>query len=144
MVDITKAFYDLLQAQTPVTDIVGNRIYTDAPAQTMVPPALIFWTVSDRVWASLKSATEIALEQTTFQVDCYGMTRTEANNLAYEVWRAIDGFAGQQNEVLILDLSRSESGITHEWDPVSGGTDQRRFISSQDFDVTFDCVNTYA
>ena len=142
MVDVTQAFYDRIVTSTVVMGIIGNRLYNDAPPETMTPPACIFWKITDRVFASLGGA--IGMDQATFQVDAYGRTRTEADNLAWELWTYLDGFIGFQGNVLIKDISRGEGGVIHSFDPVSGGTDQRRFIASQDFVLTYDSKNLYA
>jgi hypothetical protein len=139
MVDITKAFVDLIRAQSTITDLVGTRIYNDNPPQGIILPCIAYWIITDQAWGDLNG--HIGLEKSTFQCDSYGKDRTAANNLAYETWRALDPIGHTDiSGVHIHDVSRSQSGVIHLFDPVSGGTDQRRFIASQSFEVSFNSV----
>jgi hypothetical protein len=142
MVDITQAFRDRIAAGSAVTDIVGQNIFNDALPQPFDPPAIVFWAITERIFFDLESATAIAISQATMECRCYGIDRTQANLISFELWKHLDGFMGIQSGVLIKDLSRGD-GVTHIFDEPSGGTDQRRFISQLDFVVTYDSLNTH-
>jgi hypothetical protein len=142
VVDITQAFHNRIKAGQAVVDIVGNKIFNDALPQPFSPPAVVFWAQIEDVFFDLESAKAIAISQVTMTCRCYGIDRTGANNLAFELWRHLDGWAGVESGVLFKDLSR-DGGTTHIFDEVSGGTDQRRFISQLDFVVTYDSMTTF-
>lgn len=140
-VDVTIAFAARLRAGTEITKLVGERIYANRMPQAVAQPCLVFWSISERVWYDLQS--NIGMDQATFQVDAYGTTQIEANRLAWETWRHMDGFSGIVGNVMLRDVSRS-SGIIHGTDRVTAGSDQYRYIATHEYEVTYYSAREYS
>ena len=56
MVNITKAFYDRIKASETITDAVGSRIYNDILPQGSPLPAIVYWVISENVFADVMGA----------------------------------------------------------------------------------------
>lgn len=135
MTDIGGSIRTLTLADASISSTVGTRMYSDYLRQSATLPAITYFvvdTVTNQHLTGIASAS-----QARIQIDCYAASRSAANSLADDVRRALQG----QNHTLvgsqyILDISLP-SGEHHGIDPPEDGSDIRRFITSQDFSVTY-------
>ena len=102
----------------------------------MAAPCVLIWVTSEDVWNHLEG--QNAVDQASVQVDSYGTTRGQANDIAYAIKQHLAAFLyGTMGNVLIRELVR-ETGIVHGVDRPTDGSAAYRYISGQKFSVTYD------
>ena len=136
--DVSLAVNALLRADADLTALVGTSIYFDRLPQTASGNALALWVITETAHMNLARAQ--GLDQASVQVDAYGLSRSDANAIASAAWKALDGFQGVSAEVHVLGVSRN-TGIRYTTDRVQLGTDQYRFIASQELLISYDSIN---
>ena len=118
-----------------INSTVSTRMYSDALPQNATLPAITYFVVSTTTNQHLEGIADVS--QARIQVDCHAATRSAANSLADDVRLALQGqdhtLVGSQ---YILDIWLP-SGELHGFDEAESGSDQRRYITSQDFAVSY-------
>ena len=132
--DISSAVHLLISQQTEVTNLVGTNIFTDQIPQTASGPLIVIWTITETPFNQLSGA--LGMDQARIQFDAYGTSRPQANDIAWNIWVALDAFQGVVGGVQIKETSRA-SGVRSVADRVLGGSDQYRFIATQDILFTY-------
>ncbi len=134
-VDIGVAIAGKLQSTTEITDITETRIYSDVVPQTSAVPAILLRIISEVPHNTLSGP--LGMDRARVQIDSYGRTRPEANELAWYVWTTLWSADPQVlGNVHVMEVSR-DSGIRYSNDRPETGSDQVRFLSSQDFLVSY-------
>lgn len=133
-VDISSAVHLLISQQPPLSSLLGTNVYTDQLPQTSTGPALVLWTVTETAFNTLGGA--LGMDQARIQFDAYAVSRPAANHIAWEVWTALDAFQGVVDGVQIKETSRA-TGVRSVTDRVLAGSDQYRFIATQDILFTY-------
>lgn len=136
MSDITKALISLIRQNADIETITSGNVISDQLPQGFTVPAIVLWINSGRAHDTL-AAGELGLEQPTFRLECYARRRIDAAALRMRVRNHIDGFAGVVETVFIKGIAQ-ESGQRQRTDRVRTGSDEYRFVSGQDFRVTYD------
>lgn len=131
MADIAQDVVAYLLADTDVSNLVGTRVSTDHLPQGQSMPAIVC-RVIDTVPNESLATTPSSFASTRMQVDSYAENRTDANTLSEKVRLRIQNKRGDIGNSRVSAISMA-SGIAFEIDPVEAGTDQRRFVSSQDY-----------
>ena len=134
MSDISAAIRAKLVAESSVTDEVGTRIYSDHLPQNAAMPAITYRVISEIANEDLAGSS--GLDEARIQVDCFGSTRSQANSVQRLVRSALKGFRGVVSSVYVKTINQS-TGQQHLTDRPEHGTDQRRYITSQDFSVFY-------
>jgi hypothetical protein len=132
--DITIAVKSLLLADIDVTDLVGQQVFVNRLPQGIDGPSIVLWVVTGTPWNALDRS--IGTDQSLIQIDAYGDTMGAAGSIGWQVWQTLDGAMGVSDGVSIIGAAR-ESGPRNGSDRPLAGTQQYRFISSQDFRFTF-------
>lgn len=135
MADIAIGVRGYLLGKTAITDLVGQRIYTDALPQSATLPAIVMsklYTQHDHELSDLAG-----LAHSRLQFECYASTRLVSNAVA-EAIRAcgVVAFKGSTNGVDIRGV-RVEEGMSYQDDPPTDGSDERRYVSVIDLTIDF-------
>ena len=122
-----------LLATTAITTLVSNRIFVGARPQASTLPAIVVNRVSGAPLYSDDG--EDGLEESRFQIDCWGSTYSSAKGLARAVRGALSAFQGTQSPVNFRYVS-----LDLEQDLQESGTDvsDYPFRTSLDFIFMFD------
>lgn len=110
--DAENAIYAKLAADTDVTAIVGTspvRVFHDMAREGMARPYVVLQRISTQHIENLQNSAGLALART--QVDCWADEKDDCDNLAEEVRKSLQGFAGTVNGIEIrvdgIDEERS-------------------------------------
>lgn len=135
MADISATIRTLSIADSDVSALVGTRMYSDVLPQKCTMPAIAYQVISTVANEELVNVT--ALTRARIQIDCFAKTRGEANQLAEKVRIALHKKHRGNNSGQWIDEISLAGGEEHEFVQPEAGTDQRRFITSQDFFVFY-------
>lgn len=92
MADIGRGIRTYLAAQTPVSDLVGTRIYPDALPQDAILPAIVYTVIGDTSEHHLTAAAGLGFA--LVQIDCFASTRLSATAVSEAVRGEMDGYRG--------------------------------------------------
>lgn len=135
MADIAIGVRGYLLSKSVVTDLVSQRIYTDALPQSATMPAMVMSKLYSQHDHELSNLTGLAHARVQFE--CYASTRLVANSLAEAIRTSgIVPFKGATNGVDIRGV-RVEEGMSYQDDPPTDGGDDRRYVSVIDLMVDF-------
>jgi hypothetical protein len=129
---IGKAIYARLAGASPVTALVGTRIFPMVSQTPSQPPYVVYSTVGGTTWNSMSGQTGLA--QSRVQVDAYATTYASAQAIAAAVRDALDGFRGMAGGVRVGGISRQATPLEF----YEADVDPRLFRVSQDYIVTHD------
>ncbi len=90
-----------LAAESAVTALVNDRIRPDTLATNEIMPAIRYEMISSSQWELLNTPPTDA--QSRIQIDAYGATRLECNNLAEVIRKNLHGFSGTLGNIRIYD-----------------------------------------
>ncbi len=113
--------------------VVVNRL-----PQGIVGNAIVLWVIGETPFNDLIGS--IGIDQARLQIDSYAEKPADAAKLASTLWQHLDGFSGVVAGVFIKSSSRV-TGVRQLTDRVKVGTDQYRFIATQDFRFTYDSLS---
>jgi hypothetical protein len=124
-----------LLADSAVATLVGTRIWANGLPQGSALPAIAWTGISGVQHGHLGG--QVVAHVLTYQLDCYGDTRGEADALAAAVNAALLAlFAacptqiGPDADVPVCDVE--VTGPREDRQPLPGGSDQFQYISSLD------------
>lgn len=135
MADVTTAVRAYLLSKTPITDIIGQRLYTDALPQRATMPAAVMnklFTMHEHALSDFAG-----LAHARIQVECYADSRLAANALC-EAMRT-SGIVTQKGVTGGVDIrgARVEEGMSYKTDPPTDGSDESRYVSVLDFVIDY-------
>ena len=133
--DISLAIKALLLRNATIAQqatVVVNRL-----PQGITGNAICLWVVGETPFNHLGGA--LGMDQARIQLDAYAEKPADSAELSWYVWRTLDGFAGVIDGVFIKGASR-QTGVRQLTDRVLVGTDQYRFVSTQDFRFTYESL----
>ena len=133
-VDISLAVRALLKGSSAITDLIADRLYSDHIPQTAPSDGVVFWVVTENPWEHLGGS--VGIDQARIQFDAFSRIRGAANEIAWTIWNQFDGYAGVSAGVQIKGVSRAR-GVSNLTDRTLLGSDQYRFIASQDLLFTY-------
>ena len=134
-VDISLAVKALI-LQNPVIAQQATVVINRLP-QGIEGASICLWIVGANAFNHLGGST--GLDQSRVQLDAYADEPAIAAKLSWLLWRTLDGFAGVVDEVHILGAMRL-TAPRQLTDRVLVGTDQYRFVNTQDFRFTFNSL----
>lgn len=141
--DIAVVTRSYMLTKTAITDLVGQRIYTDVLPQGATMPAVALFIDSEDYEHALDGLTGLVASR--LRVECYAATRLVANAIAEAItWCGID----QQKGRLSYTVSGTtyganirsvmvETGKRYFTEPDNKGGDSERYVTTFDFMVTF-------
>lgn len=97
---LANAIYSRLSGYSDLSDLVGARIYPQVAPASAASPYIVFQRISTPREHSSRGPA--GLVRPRVQVDCYGATQVDADNVSDAVRHALDGFAGTVGGVRIL------------------------------------------
>jgi hypothetical protein len=134
---IVESLRTILINDPDVAELVGTRIMADHLPQSYPTPAIVFWIRREQSLDAIDGC--LGMDQPTFRVACYSNSRLESDRLRQAVRGAFCGFTGVVGGLYIKGIAQELwRGRDHTSDRVSSGTDQYRFITAQDFRITYD------
>lgn len=134
-VDISLAVKALI-LQNPVIAQQATVVINRLP-QGIEGASVCLWIVGANAFNSLSGST--GLDQARVQLDAYADEPGMAARLSWLLWQTLDGFAGVSDGVHILGAMRL-TAPRQLTDRVLVGTDEYRFINTQDFRFTFNSL----
>jgi hypothetical protein len=133
--DVQVAVRAYLLTKTAITDIVGQRIYTDKLPQKATLPAVTMRIQSERYVHALAGL--VGLVDTRLQMECYAATRLATNALCDAIiWSGIDAIKGTYSDLDIRGVMVEDGRRSFEDDDTAGG-DDARYVSQFDLTVTW-------
>lgn len=137
MSTLIEAIRQILVDNSEVYALAGDRIIADRLPQGYPTPAILLWVNSERALDHLGGP--LGMDQPLVRVACYAQSRIVATQVRLAVRKALGGYYGISRSLLIKGIAQETSrGEVQTTDRVTGGTDQYRFVSVQDFRVTYD------
>jgi hypothetical protein len=138
MADLAVAVRTYLLTIPAITDIVGQRIYTDILPQSAALPAVTMDKVSTRHDHQLSDFAGLA--HTRIQFGCFASTRLVANALAEAIRSSgLIVLKGLNSDVDIRGV-RCDDGQRNYVDYPTDGSDEHRYVTTIDF--IFDYTET--
>lgn len=135
MADIIQAVKTILEAEAEITALVSTRIHPDHLPQGTIMPAIALWVISENALDQLTGP--LGMDQPVVRAECYSTTRLGANTLRLLVREHLAGYSGTAATLWIKGVAQ-ERGHQARTDRVSAATDQYRYVSVQDFRITYD------
>jgi len=133
--DVQVAVRAYLLTKTAITDIVGQRIYTDKLPQKATLPAVTMRIQSERHIHALTGL--VGLVDTRLQFECYSASRIATNNLCNEIiFSGIDAIKGTYSGLDIRGVMVEDGRRSFEDDDTAGG-DDARYVSQFDLTISW-------
>lgn len=139
MPDILKEVKIYLLADSTITDLVSTRIVTGHLYQGQGLPAISLRSVGGSPHDQLVGIVPIA--EARIEVDCYADSREDASEVWNRVRLRLTGYRGTPDTIYIKGITQA-TGDQDLSDPEEAGTDQRRYIVSQDFRVFYETTTS--
>lgn len=135
MADVNVAVRTYLLTKTAITDLIGQRMYTDALPQSATIPAVAMSTVSETYEHALEGlAGPVA---TRIQFECYATTRLVSLSIADAIiWCGIDAIKGSYSSINIRSVM-VEDGRRCFTEGDNAGGDAQRYVTNFDLLVTY-------
>lgn len=124
MATLEAALVSILEDDSGVGAIAGDRIYALVLPQGVVYPAIRWQRISTPRLKSTSGPSGRARPR--FQIDCYAGTHAEALSLAAAVRAALDGFSGTVAAVVISSSGAEDEGSDFEPDVGASGVYRER------------------
>ena len=130
---MAEALIAKLLADPGIAALVGTRIYPGVRPQAGPLPAIVFNLIS--ATPSYSDDGEDGIAEKRVQIDCWGVTYTDAKKTARAVTAALSAFGGTVNTVrfryITLDLE-------HDMQETGANSESYPFRTSLDFIVVYD------
>lgn len=134
MADVNIAVRTYLLTKTAITDLIGQRMYTDALPQGATIPAVAMSTVSETYDHAIDGLGGIVASR--IQFECYASTRIVSLSIADAIiWCGIDAIKGTYSSINIRSVM-VEDGRRCFTDADTAGGDAQRYVTSFDLLVT--------
>ena len=135
---IATALRTLLLNDSAVAGLVGERIIVDRyPQANEVTPAIVLWVEDEKALDALDGP--LGMDQPRVRIACYAKTRTGASSLRLEVRRTLGGYSGVVGGYYIKGIAQiMQRGEQYLTDRPLAGSDESRYVSTQDFRVSYD------
>lgn len=135
MADVAIGLRGYLLGKTAITDIIGQRMYTDELPQSATMPAVVMnklFTTHDHALSDFAG-----LAHARVQFECYADTRLAANALA-EALRS-SGIVTQKGVTSDVDIrgARVEEGMSYKTEPPTDGSAESRYVSVLDLVIDY-------
>lgn len=105
---ITDSLVSLLNSVSAITTLVDDRIYPITAEQDALLPHIILIKMPGTTNPSHDAASN--LSATRFQINCYGLTDLQCDQIANEIRLALDGYKGTVLGVRIDRILRLDTG----------------------------------
>ena len=136
MADVGESIRALLLADASVAAQVGTRIVPDVLAQGEALPAIPYRVISTR-HEQMITGTKVGILSSRITLDCFATTRAAANALAELVrLSGLLDWSGATYGVDVLAV-QVDTGAAYEHEPNTEGSHELRYITSQDYAITF-------
>lgn len=121
------AIYAILSSATPVTNIVGTRIFPDMATQQAVYPFVVY-EIGGTTPTNTKDGPS-GLDEVSVNVMCYSNSYSEAQTLADKVRRALDRTSGTHGGVVVQSIEFNNQFST------AMSFEKKVYIVEQDYTV---------
>ena len=124
-----------LRADTNITALVGNNIFADYPPQGVVEPFLVLTILSGQAFGTVDNC-PVRAYSARLEIDVLGVTRSQTEEIIEAVEDSIDGFTSTDSTHPIQGITVN-NGLDWELLTPKDGSDERRFLCSQDFEIHY-------
>ena len=124
-----------LRADTSITALVGNNIFADYPPQGVTEPFLVLTILSGQAYGTVNNCS-VRAYSARLEVDVLGVTRSQTEEIIELVEDSIDGFTSSDATHPIQGITVND-GLDWELLTPKDGSDERRFLCSQDFEIHY-------
>ncbi len=124
-----------LRADTNITALVGNNIFADYPPQGVVEPFLVLTILSGQAFGTVDNC-PVRAYSARLEIDVLGVTRSQTEEIIEAVEDSIDGFTSADSTHPIQGITVN-NGLDWELLTPKDGSDERRFLCSQDFEIHY-------
>jgi hypothetical protein len=133
--DLGVAVRSFFLGRSAVTDLVGQRIYTDQLPQRATLPAIVMtqqFTTHEHALSDFAG-----LAHARVQFECFAATRIVANSVL-EALRS-SGIVAYKGVMLGVDIRgvRVEEGMSFRDDAATDGSDEQRYVSVMDLVIDY-------
>lgn len=133
MADVGNGLRTFLLTRPPVESAVGLRISPEPIEQGTRLPAISYFVIDSESGEDLQGAVGVA--HTRIQIDVYAAKRIQANQIADEIRKAIQGFRGRMGGVFVHGVSAG-SAARDSTDAPTDGSDVHRYLRSRDYVIS--------
>jgi len=124
-----------LRADTDITAQVGNRIFADYPPQGVDEPFIVLTILSGQAYGTVDNCS-VRAYSARLEIDVLAETRAQTESIIELVEDSIDGFTSSDSTHPIQGVTVN-NGIDWELLVPKDGSDERRFLCSQDYEVHY-------
>ncbi len=124
-----------LRADTNITALIGNNIFADYPPQGVVEPFLVLTILSGQAFGTVDNC-PVRAYSARLEIDVLGVTRSQTEEIIEAVEDSIDGFTSADSTHPIQGITVN-NGLDWELLTPKDGSDERRFLCSQDFEIHY-------
>ena len=124
-----------LRQDTDLAAIVGDRIYADYPPQGALEPFVVLSILSGQAYGTVNNQ-PVRAYSARLEVDTLAETRAVTEQVIELVEDSIDGFVSADSTHPIQGITVSD-GLDWELLTPKDGSDERRFLCSQDFEIHY-------
>lgn len=137
MADISSALRTYLLTKTAITNVIGDRMESDALSQGVAVPAVVYRRISTRHGDTINGS-KAGIAWTRFEINSIAATRLVADQLAETI--RLCGILDLARETLsgvVVQGVVIDAGIRHHIEGPDEGDHQRRYVTSQDYQIAF-------
>ena len=124
-----------LRADTDIAALVGNRIFADYPPQGVDEPFIVLTILSGQAYGTVNNC-PVRAYSARLEIDVLAETRAQTESIIELVEDSIDGFTSSDSTHPIQGVTVN-NGIDWELLVPKDGSDERRFLCSQDYEVHY-------
>lgn len=135
MADIGASIRTLILADATIAGQVGTRVHSDLIPQGSTLPAISYRVIDTIPNEHLTGVVD--LFNARIEINCHARTRGTANTLSNLVRAELQkNHRGTSGGTYIYQISL-QTGEQYMVEPIAEGSDQQRYITSQDFSVSY-------
>jgi hypothetical protein len=124
-----------LRADTDIAAQVENRIFADYPPQGVDEPFIVLTILSGQAYGTVDNCS-VRAYSARLEIDVLAETRAQTESIIELVENSIDGFTSSDSTHPIQGVTVN-NGIDWELLVPKDGSDERRFLCSQDYEVHY-------
>jgi hypothetical protein len=124
-----------LSADTDIAAQVENRIFADYPPQGVDEPFIVLTILSGQAYGTVDNCS-VRAYSARLEIDVLAETRAQTESIIELVENSIDGFTSSDSTHPIQGVTVN-NGIDWELLVPKDGSDERRFLCSQDYEVHY-------
>lgn len=134
MSSVLPELVSVMKSYSPLTSVVGSRVYADVMPEDVEKPAILLYVTSENAEDCLGGF--VGYEVARVRVEAYGNSRSMADGALEQARQSLNGYTGVAVTLPIKGVSQA-TGKIDLVDKPNDGTDRWLFRTVQNFLVTY-------